>query len=272
MKTLNKKELTKEINTKKVLKKVYLNRTQKKALISYKKKIVKLTKILLKALIKNILLALIGCISFISVITYLISIKINNILNKIPKRLKTSIIILIIVLSITIPQKPIKWTNKHITNYITYNISLKETEEEKQEEEKQPTEEEKQRTYICNIGTNECLIYDISKEYNLTYNEIKIAIAITKHETGNYTSPLFKNSNNIGGLYNSNTKSFYKFNTKEDGIHSFIKNLKNGYFNKGLTTIEKIQPKYAPLKASNDKNNLNANWVKGVTYFYNELD
>lgn len=272
MKTLNKKELTKEINTKKVLKKVYLNRTQKKALISYKKKIVKLIKILLKALIKNILLALIGCISFISVITYLISIKINNILNKIPKRLKTSIIILIMVLCITIPQKPIKWTNKHITNYITYNISLKEMEEEKQEEEKQPTEEEKQRTYICNIGTNECLIYDISKEYNLTYNEIKIAIAITKHETGNYTSPLFKNNNNIGGLYNSNTKTFYKFNTKEDGIHSFIKNLKNGYFNKGLTTIEKIQPKYAPLKASNDKNNLNANWVKGVTYFYNELD
>ena len=123
----------------------------------------------------------------------------------------------------------------------------------------------------CEWGIYECAIYDTALEYGLDDEQAKIAVAITKHETGTYTSSLFKNNNNIGGLYNSNDKCFYTYISVEDGIDAYIRNLKNGYFDKGLNTIEKIQGKYAPINAANDPTNLNSNWISGVTYFYNEL-
>lgn len=123
----------------------------------------------------------------------------------------------------------------------------------------------------CEWGIYECAIYDSALEYGLNDEQAKIAIAITKHETGTYTSSLFKNNNNIGGLYNSSANKFYTYSSVEDGIDAYIRNLKNGYFDKGLNTIEKIQGKYAPINAANDPTNLNSNWISGVTYFYNEL-
>ena len=123
----------------------------------------------------------------------------------------------------------------------------------------------------CSFGIYECAIYDTALEYGLNDEQAKIAIAITKHETGSYTSSLFKNNNNVGGLYNSSAKKFYTYSSVEDGIDAYIRNLKNGYFDKGLDTIEKIQSKYAPINADNDPTGLNNNWVSGVTYFYNEL-
>lgn len=132
-----------------------------------------------------------------------------------------------------------------------------------------------QETYIekekCSYGVYECAVYDEAIEQGMTEEQAKMAIAISKHETGSYTSSLFKNSNNIGGLYNSSAKKFYTYKTLEDGISAYIKNLKKGYFDKGLDTIEKIQKKYAPLNAANDPTGLNNHWVSGVTYFYNEL-
>lgn len=132
-----------------------------------------------------------------------------------------------------------------------------------------------QETYIekekCNYGLYECAVYDEAIEQGMTEEQSKVAIAISKHETGSYTSPLFKNSNNIGGLYNSSAKKFYSYKTLDDGIEAYVRNLKKGYFDKGLDTIEKIQKKYAPLNADNDPTGLNNNWVSGVTYFYNEL-
>lgn len=132
-----------------------------------------------------------------------------------------------------------------------------------------------QETYIekekCSYGVYECAVYDEAIEQGMTEEQAKVAIAISKHETGSYTSPLFKNNNNIGGLYNSSAKKFYTYKSLEDGISAFIKNLKKGYFDKGLDTIEKIQKKYAPLNAANDPTGLNNHWVSGVTYFYNEL-
>ena len=132
-----------------------------------------------------------------------------------------------------------------------------------------------QETYIekekCSYGIFECAVYDEAIEQGMTEEQAKVAIAISKHETGSYTSSLFKNNNNIGGLYNSSAKKFYTYKSLEDGISAFIKNLKKGYFDKGLDTIEKIQKKYAPLNAANDPTGLNNHWVSGVTYFYNEL-
>ena len=123
----------------------------------------------------------------------------------------------------------------------------------------------------CEWGIYECAIYDTALEYGLNDEQAKIAVAITKHETGTYTSDIFKNKNNIGGLYNSSEKCFYTYGSVEDGIDAYIRNLKKGYFDEGLDTIEKIQGKYAPLNAANDPTGLNNNWINGVTYYYDEL-
>lgn len=123
----------------------------------------------------------------------------------------------------------------------------------------------------CEWGIYECAIYDTALEYGLNDEQAKIAVAITKHETQRYTSLMFKNKNNIGGMYNSKENCFYTYSTVEDGIDAYIRNLKRLYIDQGLDTIEKIQTKYAPIEADNDPTGLNKHWAAGVTYFYNEL-
>lgn len=123
----------------------------------------------------------------------------------------------------------------------------------------------------CSYGIYECAVYDEAIEQGLTEEQAKISIAISQWETGHYKSELFKKNNNIGGLYNSSAKKFYFYNTIEDGISSYIKNLKKGYFDKGLNTIEDIQKKYCPVGAENDPTGLNQYWLNGVTKLYNKL-
>ncbi|ORI00193.1 mannosyl-glycoprotein endo-beta-N-acetylglucosamidase [Mammaliicoccus sciuri] len=50
----------------------------------------------------------------------------------------------------------------------------------------------------------------------------------------------------------------------EEGLDKGAKNLYDLYISEGLTTPEKIGPKYAPIGASNDPTNLNSNWVPTV--------
>ncbi|OMD08412.1 glucosaminidase domain-containing protein [Paenibacillus odorifer] len=90
--------------------------------------------------------------------------------------------------------------------------------------------------------------------------------AIAIHETGNGTSNAVKNKNNVGGMMGKN--GLMTFNNLEEGIDKMASNLKRNYFDKGLTTIEAIQKKYAPVGASNDPTNLNSNWVNGVKKYY----
>lgn len=123
----------------------------------------------------------------------------------------------------------------------------------------------------CAYGLYECAVYKESLNQGLNVEQSKIAIAISKWETGAYTSELFKNSNNLGGLYDSTNRRFYKYSNVEEGIESFVRNLKVGYFDKGLNTIEQIQKKYCPIGAENDPLNLNSNWITGVRYFYEKL-
>lgn len=123
----------------------------------------------------------------------------------------------------------------------------------------------------CEWGIYECAVYDTALEYGLNDEQAKIAVAITQHETDDYTSLMFKNKNNIGGMYNSTDKCFYSYNSVEDGIDAYIRNLKRLYIDQGLDTIEKIHGKYAPLDVENDPTGLNAYWVAGVTRYYNEL-
>jgi hypothetical protein len=61
------------------------------------------------------------------------------------------------------------------------------------------------------------------------------------------------------------------FETLDAGIEYFVANLKNLYFDMGLDTLEKIQPKYCPVGASNDPNNLNVYWLNNTKAYYDEL-
>ncbi len=58
------------------------------------------------------------------------------------------------------------------------------------------------------------------------------------------------------------------FSSLEEGIDKMASNLKRNYIDKGLTTIEQIQKKYAPVGAANDPNGLNKNWINGVNKYY----
>ena len=90
--------------------------------------------------------------------------------------------------------------------------------------------------------------------------------AIAVHETGNGTSNAVKNKNNVGGMMGKN--GLMTFSSIEEGIDKMASNLKRNYIDKGLTSIEAIQKKYAPVGAANDPTNLNSNWVNGVKKYY----
>lgn len=93
-----------------------------------------------------------------------------------------------------------------------------------------------------------------------------LAVAIVLHETGcNYRcSTQVKQCHNVGGMKGSpgcNGTSYKKFNTLEDGIYSFIKNLKTNYYDKGLTTPEKMNKKYAA----------STTWATKVHHYINKI-
>ncbi len=89
-----------------------------------------------------------------------------------------------------------------------------------------------------------------------------IFIAISYNETGGGTSQAVETHNNVAGMMGSG--DLFHFDTIEEGIDAAAKNLYDLYFKEGLNTPEKIGPKYAPVGASNDPTNLNANWIPGV--------
>ena len=123
---------------------------------------------------------------------------------------------------------------------------------------------------ICEYEQYDEITYKIKKtaeQYNIDW---KLAVAIAKHETGNYTSKLFKEKNNVGGIYING--EFKNFETLDDGIDYFVRLLKNYYIQRGLDTPEKIQPVYAPVGAENDPNDLNQYWTSSVRSIYESLE
>ena len=129
----------------------------------------------------------------------------------------------------------------------------------------------------CMMDYTSCKIKEVAIREGIT--DWKIPVAIARHECGykdnQYLSNAFKNKNNVGGMmyYDTTTKSSYlmSFDTIDAGVEAFVSNLKRNYFNLGLDTIEKIQPKYAPNNAANDPYGLNEFWVSGVRAFYNDI-
>ena len=129
----------------------------------------------------------------------------------------------------------------------------------------------------CMMDYTSCKIKEVAIREGIT--DWKIPVAIARHECGykdnQYLSNAFKNKNNVGGMmyYDTTTKSSYlmTFDTIDEGVEAFVSNLKRNYFNLGLDTIEKIQPKYAPLNVENDPYGLNEFWIIGVRAFYNDI-
>ena len=128
---------------------------------------------------------------------------------------------------------------------------------------------EGEKVQECKFDSTSCLIYDKAKEIGLNEDQILMSIAISKWETGNYTSVAFRSKNNVGGMMCSS--GLITYGSLEEGIIAFLSNLKYNYFDIGLDTLEKIQPKYCPIGAENDPNNLNINWLGGAKKMYNEL-
>ena len=89
-----------------------------------------------------------------------------------------------------------------------------------------------------------------------------VLAAISMHETGNGSSNLAKTHNNVGGMMGKTGPM--SFGSIEIGIDRMADNLKRLYIDQGLTSVEDIQKKYAPLGAENDPSNLNQHWVSGV--------
>lgn len=118
----------------------------------------------------------------------------------------------------------------------------------------------------CTLDEVSCKIKEVAQDYGIDW---KLAVAISMHETGKYTSVAFKEKNNVGGNFRNG--SLMVFEDLDKGIDLFISNLKNNYIDMGLDTIEEISVKYAPIGAENDPNNLNQYWVSGVYKYYKEL-
>lgn len=116
----------------------------------------------------------------------------------------------------------------------------------------------------CNLDEVSCKIKEVAENYGIDW---RLAVAISMHETGKYTSVAFNDNNNVGGNFRSG--SLMVFEDLDKGIDFFISNLKNNYIDMGLDTIELIQHKYCPI-GIND-NGDNKYWVSGVTKYYKEL-
>jgi D-alanyl-D-alanine carboxypeptidase/Mannosyl-glycoprotein endo-beta-N-acetylglucosaminidase len=99
-----------------------------------------------------------------------------------------------------------------------------------------------------------------------------LLMAIAQHETGRGTSAAVNDKNNPGGMMDAATDwaEIKKFASLDEGIDAMAANLKEKYIDQGLTTIEQIQKKYAPVGATNDPRGLNKDWVSGVSKFYEE--
>ena len=136
------------------------------------------------------------------------------------------------------------------------------------QKETQTVQNDMQVSNACNLSEIECKIYNKAREVELSHEQAMMIVAISKHETGNWTSRAFKNKNNFGGVMcNTGLK---QYNSLEEGLNGFVNLLKNRYFNRGLDTVDKIGAVYCPVGASNDPHGLNQHWVPNVTKYYNE--
>lgn len=223
----------------------------------------KMIRFILKNLNKEIIYLTVGTIY----LTYTIFKCINNVIASLfmmfPRIVKVTVIYLLIIN--TVINFSSIFNNNTIKKYEVKALSI--TSVKSLEQENNGVEEQKEE--ICIFDSVSCKIHKVGQKIGLNEEQILISIAISRWETGNYTSKAFLEKNNVGGMMCSS--GLINYSSLEEGIEKFLLNLRDNYFNIGLDTIEKIQPKYCPVGAANDPNGLNKHWLSGVTNMYNEL-
>ena len=93
-----------------------------------------------------------------------------------------------------------------------------------------------------------------------------LAVAISMHETGCKwgCSTLVKECNNVGGQVGGPSckgGTYKKYETLDEGIKGFIDNIAKNYVQKGLTTAEEMNSKYAADKS----------WASKVNKYIDEI-
>ena len=231
------------------------------------------TNILIK-LVKGLIKAFALVIAQIAKIIYLIIRAFNNLnaklFMKLPRLLRVAIIYLLIGLSVFAFEKPRVLVKEVLSSSIVEQVETLQNEINIQNSQLEAKDKEIERLkVVANLKDIEKKIYNKALESDLTHEQAILVVAISKHETGNWTSSLYKNNNNFGGIYNSKEKKFYSYESNEKGLQAFVNLLKNNYFGKGLDTIEKIGNVYCPVGAENDPTGVNQHWVPKVTQYYN---
>ena len=189
---------------------------------------------------------------------------------KLPRLLRVAIIYLLIGLSVFAFEKPRVLVKEVLSSSIVEQVETLQNEIDNLLTQIKAKDNEIARLkVIANFNDIEKKIYNKSIESELTHEQAVLVVAISKHETGNWTSDLYKNNNNFGGIYNGREEKFYSYESNEKGLQAFVNLLKNNYFGKGLNTIEEIGAKYCPVCAENDPKGVNVHWVPKVTQYYN---
>lgn len=240
-----------------------------------KKRIKRITKKLLKKLLKNTIALIVAIFYLIYLLFKTINKLVVKAFNKLPRVLKVALIYTLIIGNLphfitiykTIDNLEINTKSLTTAVAIVEKVEITEKVEIETIEETEIVEEKN----TCQLSSEiECKIYNKAIEKELTHEQAILLVAISKHETGNWTSYNFKNKNNLGGLYNGSKGTFYSYESLESGIEAFVNLLKNRYFGRGLNTIKEIGNVYCPVGASNDPNGLNKHWIPKVSQFYNE--
>lgn len=135
--------------------------------------------------------------------------------------------------------------NKKYTATKPYARPLYVNEKEEKYEAKTKTGLTPQQGVVETPMSTEDLIITKCNELGI---DSSIPVAISKLETGYFTSNAHNNYNNPGGIMTKVNGSYELkyFNTIEEGVDYFVSNLVNNYFNVGLYTAEEIGPKYCP--------------------------
>lgn len=228
----------------------------------YLKSILRAFILLLTNVLELLVYLLVNVLKVAYKVIYRLNTIIGNLFMKLPRATRT-LIIYVLVLTFALDLTGIIQGKKiiKVVEAKTFNAIVPVAKAEPQEEKK---EEPK-----CKFDEISCKIYDKALNVGMTHEQALISISISKWETGNYTSVAFKEKNNVGGMMCQS--GLINYSTLDEGIEKFLINLKNNYFDIGLTTLEKIKPKYCPDNAKNDPNGLNQYWLNGTNKMLEEL-
>ena len=99
-----------------------------------------------------------------------------------------------------------------------------------------------------------------------------VLAAISKHETGNFTSSAFRNKNNAMGISNSRGPTQQpSHEASVDRMARLLGSTTSGPY-RNAQTIGQVARIYAPIGAENDPRGLNNHWAGGVSRFADDFE